>query len=242
MPRLLDVLVVAGMLLIAFFTVRAFMTSDETAPAGDVPSAAETVPAPALPAAGTARQQQVPALNPQQDQEQQLRGYVEREAERHRQETARREAEARQWQEAQRPPDPSWGTGSLRVEPRITGREELETPREEKRESAADIKRREGRQKLQTVFRSLRSRGARFVTDAESYYKSCGGDTESYCGAQLQRLVAQALIIGALLDESREIARKSYLPAGEVRKLREQSGLEHRVWSDMERLAARLRR
>jgi hypothetical protein len=96
--------------------------------------------------------------------------------------------------------------------------------------SEADAKRAAARSRLQSTYRSIGSQAQRLIRDAQDYVRTCGNDTQGYCGVSLQRIGQQAVDIGRELRDAQELARTSWLNPGEVREMREQNGLDDTVF------------
>ncbi len=108
--------------------------------------------------------------------------------------------------------------------------------------SSLDSKRDAGRRQLEARIQSLAVNAKRLVSDAQSYQAACSGRDTATCQDSLRKIVALALVVGKQLSDAEDLARKSWLPAGEVRELREKYGLDHGVWDQAARLANRYAR
>jgi hypothetical protein len=95
---------------------------------------------------------------------------------------------------------------------------------------------------LEAQIRSLAGNAKRLVRNAQFYQEACSGQDTATCQDSLRQIVALALLVGRQLSDAEDLARKSWLPAGDVRELREKYGLDDGVWDMAARLANRYAR
>lgn len=111
------------------------------------------------------------------------------------------------------------------------------TDSERRREQA----RRDGIQKLESIFRAM-ERPARELVRLVGIYQNCtSGKLNRGCDSQLPPIGLKAIEVGRHMDEAQTVARTSYITPGELRDVRDRLGLDHRIWDLTVRLAAKYR-
>lgn len=140
------------------------------------------------------------------------------------------------------PPDSSGS--SMGRDGMVPGGTVLEPPERRSAPSAVDGVRNATLQALRAKYQKIAGLASSLDRNVESYEKRCEGvgGAGSYCANLFDTIVKQAVIISIAIDESEDEARKGWLPAGEVRDLRRQTGLDDAIWDELVRIVSQYRR
>jgi len=108
--------------------------------------------------------------------------------------------------------------------------------------SEADLRRSAAYNELRARFGQMVGQANALIDTAQVYVQAnCqaiqGVTVDSECLAMERRIYGLACAVGTSLDEVAVIARKGFLPPGIVREARESTGLNAKVWSDIQRLS-----
>jgi hypothetical protein len=100
-----------------------------------------------------------------------------------------------------------------------------------------------GRQQLAQEFSALAGNARRLIRLVGIYEGArCHGRPDDDCAAVLAEINRVAVQVGAGMDRTEEIARKSWLDPGVVREMRAQYGLDDSIWDEIERETREYRR
>jgi len=103
-----------------------------------------------------------------------------------------------------------------------------------------DIQKQMGIAKLESLLSSMRGPALGLVNAVMRYQQNCtGSNSNSVCADEINQLARQAIIVGKMLNEAHNLARRSGVTPGELRALREKHGLDHQVWDAAIRFAAK---
>lgn len=112
------------------------------------------------------------------------------------------------------------------------------TPAPEEQLSETDARRLVGLVALEQQYAAIASQAHRFVTLVKRFNATCAvGATREDCGSLHSAIQDAAVRVGAGIEQSEEICRKSWLEPGVVRELRERYGLDDSAWDELVSLA-----
>jgi hypothetical protein len=101
------------------------------------------------------------------------------------------------------------------------------------------VARERGRRELRSLLSLVASRGRTLIGLVRSYESACeGGRSGSAdCESLLVQIGTVAIEVGRALDEAEDLARRSWLPPGEVRDMRKQMDLDDRGRDEIANIA-----
>ncbi len=102
-----------------------------------------------------------------------------------------------------------------------------------------DVQKQAAIARLESRLSSMRSSATGLVSAAQRYQQNCTGvNATNVCEDEIRQVARQAIIVGKMLDEANNLARKSGITPGKLRELREKHGLGDTVWDAALRFAA----
>lgn len=228
MRRLTDLAVAALLVTTVVVTIRSFRT-EETPP----PEAPSPPPAPVVRDGPT---EQEIALAQMKEQQEEYARRTQAEAEwraRLEAEEAQRSAEQERLNEefrqnAERAAESSW--------PRAPSNNLAPVGSRPGGSTATDATRLEGRRQLAQIFSSLPGDARALLQSIDTHMKACGDQRGGQCNVSLENIGRQAIVVGRKLHAVHEIARKSWIPPGEVRELRQRAGMDDAAWDQLVRI------
>jgi hypothetical protein len=103
-----------------------------------------------------------------------------------------------------------------------------------------DVQKQAAIARLESLLSSMRGEASGLISAAQRYQQNCTGvNATNVCEDEIRQVARQAVVVGKMLDEANELARKSRITPGELRELREKHGLDSALWDATVRFAAK---
>lgn len=103
-----------------------------------------------------------------------------------------------------------------------------------------DVQKQAAIARLESMLSSMRGAASDLVSAAQRYQQNCtGSNSNNVCEDEIRQVARRAIVVGKMLDEVNNLARKSGITPGKLRELREKHGLGNQIWDAALRFAAR---